>query len=413
MIARGVVLLGLINGAAACGDSDSETDLNPDGPPMIRQVFVSERRVTNNVGRIYPGQLAFGTHPDITDDGLPLTTAIAVANPIRIVVDELLLGNNLEEIECADGSFSRVPVDATPDDIAKCAGAANELERCTGPNAVCIVGGIPVGIKDVDLSGSADSHRFIDGVVKVNCDGVEVGVDLTSSFYQPAGNQLIPAGTGFNGLGPALVVTTTGELPTSKSCTFLFDAGVVDKDGNKLCAPPGGDIRQVCPGDGDVSLVSFGVEPLSVTGSTPQPGAQNTLPVTPPGNGVPANVFRATLTFAASVDETSLDGQFDLQTGGASVAGVQTIVNPMNHREVFVQVPGGLAGGTEYELVIGTGVTDSYASPMPQPYTLAFKTSGGSTPTPDAGVPDAGAEVDAGTPDAADVVDAAADVDAN
>ena len=52
-------------------------------------------------------------------------------------MDELLVGNALEEIACRavvdDDAFARVPLGATPDDIAKCTVAQDVLKaRCIG-----------------------------------------------------------------------------------------------------------------------------------------------------------------------------------------------------------------------------------------------------------------------------------------
>jgi hypothetical protein len=116
---------------AACTDYESSTSLNPDGPAMITQVRLKETYTT--AGSMFVSTrrvFGFGTHPMATDvDAHPVTTASAVGNSFRIIVDELLVGNNLEEIACrapvnTGGAYARVPIGTTPDDIARCAAAS-------------------------------------------------------------------------------------------------------------------------------------------------------------------------------------------------------------------------------------------------------------------------------------------------
>src|ERR1044071_7521521 len=88
--------------ASACTDLESNTNLNPDGPPMVRQVRMHEKYM-NASGVLTPRLdtiFAFGTHPDVTsvDEAHPVTSATAYNNPSRVIMDELLVGNNLEEI---------------------------------------------------------------------------------------------------------------------------------------------------------------------------------------------------------------------------------------------------------------------------------------------------------------------------
>src|SRR5689334_18371087 len=86
----------------ACSDaSPSATDLHPEGPPMIEQVRLKEVFTANNIPGLQRVVFAFGSHVDATDaDEHPVTTAAATGNRIRIIMDELLRGNFLEEIQC-------------------------------------------------------------------------------------------------------------------------------------------------------------------------------------------------------------------------------------------------------------------------------------------------------------------------
>src|ERR1041384_4599916 len=147
---------------AACSDTPpSATALHPEGPPMIEQVRLKEVFTANNIPGLQRVVFGFGTHSDATaSDEHPVMTAAASGNRLRIIMDELLRGNFLEEIQCratirassdADGAFGKVPVGDTPDDIARCAAAQDVLPvRCPGSDShsVCICdldGGCPVG----------------------------------------------------------------------------------------------------------------------------------------------------------------------------------------------------------------------------------------------------------------------------
>src|SRR5574338_365581 len=90
------------------------------------------------------------------------------------------------------GGFSRVPVGATPGDIADCA--------------------------------SADDTRLIADQVRIVCDGTDVMLNQQQSYWQPAGNQLIPAGgSPESSLGPALVLRPIddGRMPTNSDCELV------------------------------------------------------------------------------------------------------------------------------------------------------------------------------------------------
>src|ERR1043166_8411104 len=174
----------------ACSDETSATDLHPEGPPMVEQVRIKELYSIGNVSGLERVGFGFGTHPDATDsDEHPVTTASPTGNKLRIIMDELLRGNNLQEIACRrqidDDVFSRVPLGATPDDFARCAGPDEVLPaRCPAstPHSVCICAtdggcppldpmdpspaiakGQPVGVVDHDKDGAADAQRFIQG----------------------------------------------------------------------------------------------------------------------------------------------------------------------------------------------------------------------------------------------------------
>ena len=290
--AGGVALLGL---CAACVGGQT-TDLVPEGPPMIRQLMVVERAAGSAGTSVTRPVIAFGSHPDATgDEQHPVQTAVVSGQRIRVVIDELLRGNSLEEIQCAavvdEDAFSRIPVGATPEDIARCSGDPDTLTRtCKGAKAVCIRrdDGVPVGILDrVDTQkqqrpdGIPDVVRFIDGAAVLRCtaDDVvrEIPVNQTQSYWQPSGSQHRPLDIddGLRGLlllGPAVVLVPRSLLPTSSSCHVAFAQDVVDKSGIRPCAPADGDVTGSCE-PGDTSLAAFTTEPIAILQQTPAPGA--------------------------------------------------------------------------------------------------------------------------------------------
>src|SRR6185503_21067031 len=118
----------LIAGAGACTDYDSATNLNPEGPPMIRQVRLKEVRTDANGAVTQRRVFAFGTHDLAEDKDYPalgansMVTAGVTTNSFRVIVDELLVGNYIEEIACRapidNDAYDFVPLGSTPEDIA-------------------------------------------------------------------------------------------------------------------------------------------------------------------------------------------------------------------------------------------------------------------------------------------------------
>jgi hypothetical protein len=393
--------LGLLAlGASGCSSDKSATDLNTAGPPMVEQVFVWEAEVSNSGSRRERLRLGFGDHPDIpTPDQDSIEGDDRVVNhavsyrgsaKVRIVFDELLLGNSLEEIECSDQSYSRIPVGTDPDDIARCAGA--DLTRC---EAVCIGPSGPIGIKDANGDGAVDPPglRMIDYgdgelAASLVCDGERMPLiqdpagdagNTRRSFYNPSGNQLVPADSGIEGLGPAIILFPSLGLRSGASCTVAFRPEVVDKDGNRVCAPPDGDVARDCAGDGDTSAVQFQVEPFAISSSVPEAGA-----TVAPGTGADQTIR---IDFVTDVDPDSLGG-VTLATGGADVP--IEVVPSTQGIGVVITVPGGYAPDSEYTVTIDTSVTDLLGGGPADPLSLTFNTTSGEPPAADAGPPDAG-----------------------
>jgi hypothetical protein len=391
--------LGVALAVAACSDPTSATDLHTDGPPMVEQVRLSEAYVfdaTSTPVTIRDRTVfAFGTHPMATAlDEHAVTTAAASENKLRIIIDELLRGNDLEEIECRalvdDDVFGRVPIGATPDDIARCTAAQDVLpSRCPGSNklSVCIchrpdgcnVGGTivtngdPVGVLDLDQDGAADNTRFINGAVTLTCNGTAVATDLDASYWTPSGDQQKPAGGGFDALGPAVVLVPAAALPTGSTCGLTFAPDVVDKDGNQVCAPPGGDIDTGCT-PGDTSAISFMVEPLRFIPPV------TIVPTKQTRTGdiiITANVPIDLATLAVTVTFTAADGTETPYTDFTVVGSSPPTGAPQAPTEITIHwtAMGGLDPATHYTITVPTTVTDTYGIAAPAPLQIIFTTS--------------------------------------
>lgn len=366
--AWGSILFGLL--AAGCTEVESPTELNPEGPPMVRQVFTNEVVINADTGavRTIPA-LAFGSHPDFdpNDDGVVTSGSIVANQKIRVVIDELLIGNYLEQIQCRDGSYQSVPEGATPDDIANCSVQNDVLpQTCTGKYAVCLDSeGLPIGVMDADENGSADDTRFIEGSVRVVCnDGaIDVPLSLSSSFWQPSGNQQVPSSGGFNAVGPAVVLAPALGLPTSSTCTVVFSDAIVDKDHIRVCAPEGGDIANPCD-PGDTSRISWGTEGMRVVGSNPPDGSENVALTGSGGNAQIVVQFNAGVEAddARNVDPTG----FVLLENGVARTGLTALRDMNNAASVTITVPGGYVAGASYELQVTTDVHDQFGIALPE-----------------------------------------------
>ena len=410
----------------ACSEDDSRTDLNPDGPPMVRQVRLVEKYIDTSIPSMPEKSrrvFAFGTHELAEDDevastrpaGMVTSAAAlngALVNQMRVIVDELLIGNYLEEIACRgqvdNDALSRVPVGATPEDIARCAAPTDVLPRtCAASNAksVCICQnasgclvdgttlvemGMPVGVADLDKDGAADARQMIAGAVNIKCGpggNIPVPLDLINSYWNPSGDQNRPALGGFDALGPAIVVTPSGPLPANVECGLAFADGtmafpdpedptsplpaITDKQSEKLCTPPGGDIAVPCASAGDVSQFKFKVEPIAIV----------QLPFDNNSTGINRNI--------GVMGGQSIDFLVNVPLAPASLAMINvtpalpagatiTLVGMGNNaRTIRISGPMGtlLAANTMYTITIGSGVTDTYNQPVSTPVVLSFTTA--------------------------------------
>lgn len=384
-------------GMAACTDVDSPTELHPEGPPMIQQVFMTERITdANGVSRVALS-LAFGEHLEFAadnpnDDGVVVNATVAAAQRIRVVMDELLIGNTLEQIACRPYptpsdpiTYQSVPEGTTPDDIARCAVGADVLpQTCVGDHAVCLDPGTgaPMGVLDENEDGASDDTQFMclersgtgacnEAAVKLLCDPVDgsaqvdVPLSLSNTFWQPSGNQQVPAAGGYNAIGPAIIIAPAAGLPTSSNCHLQFHPSVVDKDHIQVCTPPGGDINATC-NPGDTSGLSWGTEILRVLGTNPPNNATNVPLASAGGN---ANIL---VQFNASVSGTFGAGAFTLDEGGTPRTDITIARDNNNNANVNIVVPGGYVAGTTYTLTVSEGVTDVFGVALPDAQTATI-----------------------------------------
>lgn len=408
---------------AACSDEESRTSLNPEGPPMVRQVRMWEKYIdnTNPANPIEKSRrvFAFGTHELAEDDevastrpaGMVTTAAAlngALVNQLRVIVDELLVGNYLEEIACrgpvdAD-ALSRVPLGATPEDIARCAGPDDVLPStcpASNPHSVCIcqldsgclvngtklvMKGAPVGVADIDKDGAADDRQMIDGAVNIKCGtNITVPLDLINSYWNPSGDQNRPAIGGFEALGPAVVISPAGPLPTNVECQLAFADGtmafpdsqnpgsplpaITDKQNQKLCTPPNGDVLQSCS-EGDLSAFKFKVEPLTIVQLPFMDNATNVNRNIGAMGGTPIDFLTNVPLNPASLSTITI-------TPALPAGAVVTLVGTGNNaRTIRISGPMGttLPANTMYTVTIGSGVTDTFMQPLPTQLVIHFTT---------------------------------------
>ncbi len=254
---------------------------------------------------------------------------------------------------------------------------------CPGsnPNSVCIcaraggciVGtdtvnmGDPVGVLDANQDGAADDTRFIQGAVGIRCNNtIDVPIDLQASFWEPSGDQQVPAKGGFDVLGPAVILTPDGPMPTGTTCGVVFDPSVTDKEGLGVCAPPTGDYTIGCS-PGDVSQFHFGVEVLEINIQGVTDGQTDVSPTDAIIGASNAPMDMAT------INNTNIT--LAVTAGNVNVPLSITPINgtpPSGFRASPSTPP--LLSNTPYTLTITTGVHDTYGLSQPAIEVIHFTT---------------------------------------
>jgi hypothetical protein len=364
---RSIIAMLIFGSGCSGGPGDP---LESEGPPRILQVLARERvAVVDDEGHEHveiQARLAFGDHPDIDVEHDDRVVGDAVARDgqrIRIVVDELLRGSSVEEIACADGTWSRVPVGTDIDDIARCAGA--DLSRC---EAVCIGAGGPVGILDANGDGAIDDTPLIEGAVVLTCDGVAVPLDASRSYYQPTGSQRLAAGSvGTDSLGPAIAIVPAAGMRPGATCTLGF-TDVVDKQGVAICAGTGG--GDCAPGD--TSAISFGVEAFTLAASEPHDGATDV-----PLHGEDSEDATISIQLNAELVPESVNGAVKITAGGVDLDDIETSMAEDDEATIHVTIAGGFQPATEYVVTIvggSSGVKNRYDDTLAADQTITWTT---------------------------------------
>jgi len=261
------------------------------------------------------------------------------------------------------------------------------------PNSVCLGPDGPVGVQDrMPVDGAADHNQFIQGSVGIRCGAtdarggegqgrfstggqgpgsspperavINVPIDVEKSYWQPSGNQQIPASpAGIEALGPAIVLRPKFGLPMGASCTIVFAEEVVDKDGIRPCAPPNGDIDADCT-PGDTSAVTFGVEPMDLV-TVPKDGDAN----------VP-RIGEITLDFNAIMNGPRLLEEVVVAKGGVRVTGFVLVENLEPDRPSYkLKLPGGFEASTAYTVTVPATVVDRFEQPLGYDVTFQFTTA--------------------------------------
>jgi hypothetical protein len=223
--------------------------------------------------------------------------------------------------------------------------------------------GAPVGVLDINQDGAADETRMIDGAVGVQCGAITVPLDLDASYWNPSGNQQVPAMGGFEALGPAIVLLPQRGLPTNVECQLKFGDEIVDKQGNAPCTPADGDVKQGCTA-GDTSGFKFRVEPMSFENDPPNAstGINRMSPVVLLAN---TQLDMTSITMANITVAT-------VPAGGPVPAYTFSV---MMNKNITLTFATSLAATTMYKVTITTGVKDSFGQPLPAPYVITFTTA--------------------------------------
>jgi hypothetical protein len=321
----------------------------PDGPPEILQVFARERVDVDGVIELH-ARLAYGDHPDIDRELDDREVGAAVARDgqrLRVVFDRLLRGNALEEVACADGSWTRVPVGTDYEDVAACAGP--DLSRCEG---LCLDAG---GILDENGDGAFDDTRLIDGAVTLSCDGAVVPLDPERSFYQPSGTQQLSAGSvGTDSLGPAVVLVPAGGMAPRSRCNIAFSDQVVDKQDRPV---------------GDTSAIDFAIEAFQLVASDPADGAAD---VALTAEGSEDAVIAIQLN--AALDPETVRHAVRIDAGASPLDDVEAEVSPDDDATILVTLPGGFEAATTYVVTVAGDVEDVHGDRLDAETTITWIT---------------------------------------
>ncbi len=259
--------------------------------------------------------------------------------------------------------------------------------NAAGCNGIAM--GQPVGVLDVNQDGAADTQRFTPGAVGITCTGaggdVDVPIDDDNSYWQPSGDQQVPAVTGgvengFDELGPAIVLVPSGAMPTSTTCHLTFDPSVIDKNDHlQVCTPGTGtgtdggrpiDLRrQPVRLSADVHArrcQRVHVRRRAARRDQLDAAGRRRRSHVAPTCSLSTSTRRSSAASLANITLTPPAGLMTMIDGSAQPVGTQIKILPTD--------VGGLAANTSYTLTIPVTVTDAYDQPLSQAVTLDFMT---------------------------------------
>ena len=357
-----ILVSSLAAGFLGCSTPASNTDLRPDGPPEIMQVFATERGDgATALGLYYSGNTEYNAldvkgggnamnptgngcgdvYDENGDDCKVMNAAANAEQQFRIIFDELLSGPTVEQFACAcTGDMANCPNNVT---------ASIDPSNCQdNPDTTADEAGRWL---DANNDGMPDDAVLIDGIVSFSCGGMELyktGPD--DGFYNPSGNQLIPVAQGLAGLGPALVINATQGLRTDSDCTISIGDTVVDKTGEKVPALP--------------ATAKFHTEKLAVLTSTP--------PDTTDGVALDSDIA---LTFSGLIDPATATGiVLREKTGAVVVADATVTVGADDASTITISHTAPLKPSTEYEVVIPDAIADIWGGKSSNYPVITFTT---------------------------------------
>jgi hypothetical protein len=387
------LMLGLfaVASASSCVDLTSKSSLNPDGPPVILQVFVRDPADSDDpIAGEYA--LVYGIHEDALRCSFDQTCACPFANPdcifkdticdrnpnsdtfdhcvtssgrlpaqrtasafasIRIVSDELLSGTTLEQFACACQGTGRCPAGGEwAIDPENCRACGEDPDSPVEEGGRCL---------DVNRDGKPDISTLQAGVATISCGDLATfppyRTALGDGYYYPSGSRFPTSGYGYGGIGPAVVIEPAAALPTSTTCTIMLDGRITDKDG--VAFQPTSE------------PITFRVEPLHVERTSP--GDQETE--------VRTDRAAVTITYNAPLAVSTVTPEsVQIRKLGSATPLPGTGLR-VNEEVVSIQLPAGtLEPATTYEVTLTTAITDAYGVAAPVGETFTFETGAGSAP---------------------------------
>jgi len=388
-----------------CTDQASTSNLSPDGPPAVVQIFfydsdgaltlgygvhaefnkcdldfmpcsgsltcaqsgVLSGHCVDTAGNQVPGRMAPSGRIGVSGAFDPAGEGFeANSEPrLRLVIKELLRGNTVEQFWCGCSLTGFTAAGIPLSDITKCpvsgrysldpfdcsACADNPLTTDANEAGTCL---------DGDDSGNPDKTSFQPGIVTVRCGALDTWVTgVDDGWYDPGGSQLVPILSSFLGVGPALQLNPGAHVfPTNTSCTVAFKDSVTDKDGVPFTADP---------------ALAFTTEPLRVLASDPE------KPAAGPATLVPVDqefrfLFNSSITAPVAGDIELRDSNGAVVTLAAPASELQVTGVDGDNDTIVVSPAAALNNNANYTIRVKTTVKDKFGVATPTEFVLQFTT---------------------------------------